>query len=173
MSEVILSEMPGAIDGYGWAEVFDLRWRRISDPVRFGNKVTDLGDRLYGERGAGIVGLAAPTGMQLGTGITTPSKSGGGAAIGTFLSGSSVALVEAPVSSYVSSRRQIQYRVIWGPGVGTHASLTEVVLHNQSVATNAAAPEANTISRSKFATSLNKPSDAYLIVTWLHLLGTP
>ena len=47
------------------------------------NTITELGDRMYGERGAGLGSApAAPTGMKLGSSSTAPAKTGAGAALG-------------------------------------------------------------------------------------------
>src|SRR5215213_1821639 len=60
------------------------------------NVVTDIGDRVYAERGAGLGGApAAPTGMRLGTGSVAagnaPAKTGTGAALTGYLAGSNKA----------------------------------------------------------------------------------
>jgi hypothetical protein len=54
-----------------------------------GNQVTQVGEQMYAERGAGVSGApAAPTGMKLGTGSTAPAKTGAGAALVTYLTNS-------------------------------------------------------------------------------------
>lgn len=169
MHEELASVM--GLRGFGWAELFDLEGNLIDFTV-FENKITDYGDTYYAERGAGLGSHVAVQGMQLGTGTTTASKNGAGAAIGTFISGSSIGFVAGyPTSlSTPGSGDLIQFQVGWNAGIATNGAITEVVLHNQSLATNSGAPVGNTVSRAKFATSLNKLAASVLYVTWNHTL---
>ena len=67
----------------------NVEWEISRDGVvlrsgRSQNLVTQIGDQVYAERGAAIASPpAAPTGMKLGTGSTSASKSGAGAALTT------------------------------------------------------------------------------------------
>src|ERR1700744_4097801 len=80
------------------------------------NIITQVGEQLYGERGAGITTTAVPTGMRLGTGSTSagnaPAKTGTGAALTTYLSGSNKAFdATYPQSSLSpSNTRRITYK---------------------------------------------------------------
>lgn len=158
--------------GWGWADLVDEHGTVV---VRswFDNKITELGDRMYGELGAGITGgPTAPTGMQLGTGSTAASKNGAGAAIGTYIVGSAIGFVSTwPQSTLVSGSRVIQYKCSWAPGVATNSTINEVVLINQSTGTNSAAPAANTVARALFVDRpMNKTSGLSLVVVWQHVL---
>lgn len=134
------------------------------------NLITQVGDQMYGERGAGIGTLAAPTGMRLGSGTTAAAKTGAGAAIVTYITGSSVA-VGTPTSGLNGSSRRITYATTWAAGVATAASITEIVITNESPLTNVAGTAANTISR-VVVTSFAKAAGDSLTVTWTHdLLG--
>jgi len=65
----------------------------LAQEVFFDNLITQVGDQYYGERAAGI---GSPpnqvTGMRLGTGSTAVAKTGAGAAIVTYTTGSNVAI---------------------------------------------------------------------------------
>lgn len=140
----------------------------------FTNLVTQVGDEYYGERAAGIASPPAQvTGMQLGTGTTAVAKTGAGAAVVTYVSGSNVAIDGSfPTSALQGSSRRIQWKTTWGAGVATATGIAEVVLINQSIATNAAAAAADTIARALLSPTVNKGASDTLAVTWNHdLLG--
>jgi hypothetical protein len=106
------------------------------------NLITQVGDQMYAERGAGIMTLAAPTGMRLGIQATptAPSKTGTGAALQAYLAGSSVGFMQTPqpypTSQLSGAARIITYRCEWPAGVATTGSaITEVVLVNGTIAT--------------------------------------
>ncbi len=140
----------------------------LKDEEWIHNLVTDVGDEYYAERAAGI---SSPpdqvTGMQLGSGTTDPSKSGAGAAIGTYISGSNNAID----GSYPQSDNSgvITWRTTWGAGDSTNAAITEAVIINQSIATNSGAAAAATISRTEF-TAKDKQAADTLVITWTHTL---
>lgn len=143
----------------------------------FSNLVTDKGDQYYGERASGI---ASPpnqvTGMKLGTGSTAVAKTGAGAALVTYLSGSHQAIVGGfPTSSQpggAGTARQIQWQSLWGAGVATTASaITEVVIVIDTLA-DATSTAANTICRALLTGISSKGASDTLTVTWNHnLLG--
>lgn len=139
------------------------------------NIVTRVGDQVYGERGAGVSGaLAAPTGMKLGTGSTAVAKTGAGAALVTYLSGSNKAFDGTyPQSSLNGSSRRITYRRTYAAGEATTASpITECVIVNDTIATDATSPEANTIARILVTGISAKAASDTLTATWHHdLLG--
>src|SRR5262245_21565109 len=104
----------GAVDRlglHGWIEV------AVNDELVavVPNLITDIGDQYYGERAAGIGGAPNQvTGMRLGTGSTAPSKTGAGAAIVTYVSGSQKAIDGGfPTSSQpggAGTARRIQWK---------------------------------------------------------------
>jgi len=137
------------------------------------NLVTQVGDEYYGERAAGI---ASPpdqvTGMRLGTGTTAAAKTGAGAAIVTYITGSNQAIEAGfPTSALNGSARRIQWQSIWAAGDSTNSAITEAVITNETALTNVAGTAANTISRVVF-TAVDKGALDTLTVTWSHdLLG--
>lgn len=140
------------------------------------NLVTQVGDQMYGERGAAISGAAAaPTGMRLGTGSTAVAKTGAGAALVTYLAGSNHAFDSTwPQSSLNGAARQIQYKCTYAAGQGTSASpITEAVIVNDTIATDATSTAANTIARILIAGISAKAATDTLTATWNHnLQGT-
>lgn len=139
------------------------------------NIVTQVGDQMYGERGANISGApAAPTGMKLGTGSTAVAKTSTGAALTTYLSGSNKAFDSTfPTSALNSTSRRIQYKRTYAAGEATTASaITEAVIVNDTIATDATSTAANTISRILVTGITGKLSTDVLTATWNHdLLG--
>jgi hypothetical protein len=140
------------------------------------NLVTQVGDQVYGERGAGVTGApAAPTGMRLGTGGTAVAKTGAGAALVTYLAGSNHAFdATYPASSLNGAARQIQYKVTYAAGQATSASpITEAVIVNDTIATDATSTAANTIARILIAGISAKAATDTITATWNHnLQGT-
>ena len=138
------------------------------------NLVTQVGDQIYGERGAGVSGAgAAPTGMHLGTGSTAAAKTGAGAAIVTYLPGSNQAFDGTyPQSALNSTSRRITYRVTYAAGTATTATaITEVAIVNATIATNSTTTAANTMARAIISPGAKAAGDS-LTVTWTHdLLG--
>jgi hypothetical protein len=137
------------------------------------NIVTSTGDRMYAERGAGVVGpLAAPTGMKLGSGTTAPSKTGAGAALVTYLSDSHQAFDSVPVVTANGSGYRVTYTTTYGAGKATTASaITEAVIVNNAL-TDATSTAANTVSRLLVSGLGSKGSTETVVFTWTHdLLG--
>lgn len=139
------------------------------------NLVTQVGDQVYGERGGGVSGApAAPTGMRLGAGSTAVAKTGAGAALVTYLSGSNKAFdATYPQSALNGSSRRITYKRTYAAGEATTASpITEAVIVNDTIATDATSTAANTISRILVTGISAKGASDTLAVTWNHdLLG--
>lgn len=165
------------LTGGGWAEL--RRDGELVDLVVFANLITDVGDEYYGERAANI---SSPpnqvTGMKLGTGSTTPSKTGAGAAIVTYVSSITASkAIEAtwPQSSQpggAGTARQIQWRVTWNAGEATQNGLAEAVVSNQTALADTAGTAADTIARALLSPSINKGASDVLTLTWNHnLLG--
>lgn len=166
-----LSEV-ARISGHGFWELF--REGRKVDEGEFSNLITQVGDQYWGERAAGIGSPPAQvTGMQLGTGTTTPSKTGAGAAIVTLVASSLVAIDGGfPTSALSGSSRRIQWKTTWGAGVATNSAIAEVALVNQSTGTQTVAPAAATIARALLSPVVNKAAGDTLAITWnTDLLG--
>lgn len=156
------------IHGHGVAELRGPDGE-LKQRVEFTNLVTQIGDQYYGERATGVSSPPAQaTGMQLGTGTTTPSKTGAGAAIVTLVTASLVALNGTPASSLSGSARRIQFATTWTAGTATANDIAEVALVNQSTGTQTAAPAANTIARALLSPTVNKAAGDSLTVTWNH-----
>ncbi len=134
------------------------------------NLVTSIGQRYYMERAASIVGApAAITGMKLGTGSTTPAKTGAGAALVTYLANSHQAIDAGfPTSTAVGAAQRITYSCTFAAGKATSAStpITEVVLVNETLADATSAASA-TVARA-LITATTKTDTQILVVTWLH-----
>ncbi|UAJ78299.1 hypothetical protein IT072_02305 [Leifsonia sp. ZF2019] len=135
------------------------------------NLVTAVGDQLYASRGAGLTTSALPTGMKLGTGSTAVAKTGAGAALVTYLSGSNQAFDSTfpSVSGGVAT-----YKVTYAAGTATTASpITEVVIPTDTISTNATSTAANTIARALLTGIGSKGASDTLTITWLHtILGS-
>jgi hypothetical protein len=161
------------VRGHGTVEVFGPDGE-LKQSVPFTNLITQVGEQLYGERGAGITTLAVPTGMALGTGSTAVAKTGAGAALVAGTSGSAQAFDGSfPASSIPGTVRRIQYKVTWAAGTATATGLNEVVIQNGTatvVPTNAATT--NIISRALLSPVVNKGASDSLAVTWNHDIGT-
>ena len=145
----------------------------IKQRVENCNIITQIGDQLYGERGAGIGSPPAlPVGMKLGTGTTAVAKTGAGAALVTYKTGSNIVIDGSfPTSSIPGTVRRIQYRGTWAATVATDAALAEAVIFNDANA-NATSTAAFTISRVLLSPVVNKGAADSLEITWSHDIGT-
>lgn len=115
--------------------------------------------------------LGKVTGLKLGTGTTAVAKTGAGAALVTYKTGTHVAPTSV-ASSLSGSSRRITYVGTWGAGVGTDSALAEVVITNESPISDATSTAAQTISRALLSPTINKGAGDTLVVTWNHdLLG--
>jgi hypothetical protein len=185
MSGIITPERMGLV-GSGFYDLWSeegYKAHMAGDPLakigdllheEFQNLITQVGDEYYGERAAGIASPPAQvTGMQLGTGSTAVAKTGAGAAVVTYTAGSNVAIDGGfPTSALQGSARRIQWKTTWAAGVATATGLAEVVLINQSIATDSGAAAADTIARALLSPTVNKGAADTLAVTWNHdLLG--
>ena len=116
-----------------------------------------------------------PSGMKLGTGSTAVAKTGAGAALVTYLSGSNKAFdATYPQSSIPGSARRITYRRTYAAGEATTASaITEAVIVNDNIiTTDATSTAANTVSRILVTGISAKGASDTLTATWNHdLLG--
>lgn len=136
------------------------------------NLITQIGDQYYGERATGVGSPPSQsTGMKLGTGSTAAAKTGAGAALVTYLTGSNQAFASGPVSSLATASRRITWTATWAAGTATASGIQEVVLVNDS-AVDATSTAANTYSRAVLSPVINKGATDSLTITWQHdLLG--
>jgi hypothetical protein len=146
----------------------------ISYEALLENIITQVGDQMYAEQGAGIgTPPGRPTGMRLGQGTTAPAKTGAGGAIVTYVTASQVAITATfPTSSLNGALRRITWKGDWAAGVATANGIAEAVITNESPLTNVAGTAANTISRVLLAPVVDKGANDTLAITWSHDLGT-
>lgn len=135
------------------------------------NLITAVGDRMYASRGAGLTTSATPTGLKLGTGSTAVAKTGAGAALVTYLSGSNKAFDSTFPSEAAGV---VTYKRTYTPGEATTASpITEVVLPTDAIGTDATSSAANTAARALLSGIGSKGAGDTLTVTWTHtILGS-
>lgn len=139
------------------------------------NLVTQVGDQVFAERGAGIGALAAPTGMRIGTGATAAAKTGAGAAIVTKVTAGNHAFdATFPQSALNGAARRITWKCTYAAGEGTSASnIAEAVLVNDTIASDVATAAANTVARVVFTTLGAKGATDTLTISWtFDLQGT-
>jgi hypothetical protein len=146
----------------------------------FANLITDVGDDYYAKKM--IVGISpaspsAPTaanGMKLGTGTTAASKSGAGAAIVTYISGSNIAFdTSYPQTASLGAGLGVNavYKTTWAAGTATNSAITEAALVTDQ-GTNGAGGTSTTYHRGVF-TAQNKTASDPLAVVWnVKALGT-
>jgi hypothetical protein len=147
---------------------------RVKAAGVFTNLISQTGDRMYNQRGAGVgSAAAAPTGMRLGTGSTAPAKTGSGAAIVTYVSGSHKAFdATYPQEAAQGNGSRATYRCTWPAGTATANGIAEAVVTNESPLTDVAGTAANTVSRALLSPTINKAAGDSLVLTWQHdLLG--
>lgn len=135
------------------------------------NIVTQVGEQMYAERGAGVTSPpAAPTGMKLGTGGGSAAKTGTGAALTTYLAGSNKAFDSTfPQSSLNGLTRRITYKRTYAAGQATSTDpITEAVIVNDTIATDATSSSANTISRILVNGITAKLAGDTLTAIWIH-----
>lgn len=143
----------------------------VKQRVPFTNLITQVGDQVYAEAGSGVDGTPdIPTGMRLGTGgATAPAKTGAGAAIVTYVTGSEKAFdATFPSSALNGSARRITYETTWDPGDATATGIDEVVITNETPLTDVAGTAANTMSRAILSPVVNKGAGDTLTVTYTH-----
>jgi hypothetical protein len=160
-------------DGLIVAELFNDRGELLSR-CEVPNLITNVGDQMYAERGAGIASPPAiPTGMRIGTGTTAVAKSGAGAAIVTKVTAGNLAFdATYPTSALSGSSRVITYKCTYGAGVGTTASpIAEAVIVNDAIATDTATAAANTVARALLTGLGSKGATDTLTLTWTHTLS--
>ncbi len=107
--------------------------------------------------------------MKLGTGTTAAAKSGAGAALVTYESGSNNpfdASFPTTIDETGDTGWSASYKTTWAAGDVTDTALTEAVIVNDA-GTDATSSAANTYARVTF-TAINKTADDSLIITWNH-----
>ncbi|RMH81568.1 MAG: hypothetical protein D6683_04050 [Actinomyces sp.] len=131
------------------------------------NLMTQVGDQWMGERAAGLGTLGAVTGMRLGTGTTAAAKTGAGAAIVTYVTGSAQAIDSGyPTSALNGTARRITYRTTWAAGSATANGIAEAVLTVEATLTDSAGTAADTIARVLLSPTVNKGANDTLELTW-------
>lgn len=114
--------------------------------------------------------LGGAKGMKLGTGSTAVAKTGAGAALVTYLTGSDQAFDATYPQSSLSTGRVITYKVTYAAGTATTASaITEIVIFLDFLA-DSTSTAANTISRALLAGIGSKGASDTLTATWTHTL---
>lgn len=160
--------------GYGIAELRGPSGE-LKQVVPFANLITTAGDEYYAKKG--ITGISpanpsAPTaasGMKLGTGTTAAAKSGAGAALVTYETGSNNPFDSTfPSAAAVGgdSGWNAVYKTTWAAGDVTETALTEVVIVNDA-ATDLTSAAADTYARAVFS-AINKGASDSLAITWTH-----
>lgn len=145
----------------------------IKDERRAGNLITDAGDLYYASMAIALVTPAAPaqptkmTGMKLGTGTTAVAKSGAGAALVTYITGSNNPFdATFPVTVNLGAGLGVngQFRTTWAAGDVTNSAITEAVIVNDA-GTDATSTAGNTSHRIVFS-AINKTAADSLVITW-------
>jgi hypothetical protein len=133
------------------------------------NLITSAGDAMYAGRGAGVAGApAAPTGIKLGAGSTAVAKTGAGAALVTYLTGSNKAF-DSGFPSLAAN--VVTYKRTYAAGEATTASpITEAAVVNDTITTDATSAAANTASRVLLSGIGSKGASDVLTLTWTHTL---
>jgi hypothetical protein len=155
------------IEGFVLCEWFD------EDGVKFHesaqkNLITSYGDSWYIGRAALSSGQpAAATGMKLGTGSTAVAKTGAGAALVTYLSGSNKAF-DATFPSVAANVATYKRTYAAGEATSAGTNITEAVVVNDTIATDATSAVGATISRVLLASPAPKAAGDSLAVTWTH-----
>ena len=121
---------------------------------------------------------AAVRTMKLGTGSTSagnaPAKTGTGAALTGYLTGSNKAFdATFPSSALNGSSRRIQYKRTYAAGEATSASpITEAVIVNETISNDDTSTSGETLARVALSGISAKGASDSLVVTWNHdLLG--
>jgi hypothetical protein len=133
------------------------------------NLVTAVGDQYYAGRAALSTGLPAQvTGFKLGTGSTAVAKTGAGAALVTYLTGSN----KANDSGFpTATGGVVTWKRTYAAGEATTASpITEVVLVTETIANDDTSTAAETIARALLTGIGSKGASDTLTITWSHTL---
>ena len=161
--------------GHGFVRVWDENGN-LKQEVEFDNLLTTSGDKYFAQviakHGGSSDTPTAVNGMKLGTGTTTPAKSGSAAYLGAYISGSQrvfdAGFPAAAAHSGTNAGWDVTYQAYWAAGTATNSAITEVVLVNDA-ATNATSSEANSYARATF-TAVNKAAGDTLTIAWTHTI---
>jgi hypothetical protein len=165
-------EQGSAFTGSVLIQLFD-EHGNLKDERRGGNLITEAGDLYYAGKAIAAISPANPSaptamsGMKLGTGTTAVAKSGAGAALVTYISGSNNAFdATYPVVQNLGAGLGVngQYRTTWAAGDVTNSAITEAVIVNDA-GTDATSTGANTAHRIVFS-AINKTASDSLVITW-------
>lgn len=131
------------------------------------NLVTDYGDQHIARRMFDDA-FDIVTGMRLGTGATAASKSGAGAAIVTYITGSQEALDTAATHSDKGAGlgHRTTHVCTWIAGDVTNGAIAEVVLTDETPLTDTAGVAGDTVARFVFGATIDKQAGDSLEVTW-------
>lgn len=155
------------IQGFVLCEWFDERGRKFHESAQ-SNIITTVGDNFYVNRAAATTGVvAAATGMKLGTGSTATAKTGAGAALVTYLTGSNKAF-DATFPSVALNVATYKRTYAAGEATSAGTNITEAVIVNDTIATDATTAAPNTIARTLLASPAPKAVGDTLTVTWTH-----
>ena len=155
------------IRGHVTAELFD-EYGNLKGFCEAENLITAVGDRLYASRGAGLTTSPLPTGMKLGAGSTAVAKTGAGAALVTYLTGSNKAF-DATFPSEAAG--VVTYKRTYAAGEATTASpITEAVIVTETISNDDTSTAAETISRVLLSGIGSKGASDTLAITWTHTI---
>lgn len=155
------------VEGLLTAEWFDPDGVKYHESVQK-NLITTVGDNYYVGRAVLSSGLPAQiTGMKLGTSSTAPAKTGAGAALVAYLSGSNKAF-DATFPSVAANVATFKRTYAAGEATSAGTNITECVLVTDTIATDATSLAAATISRALFTSPAPKAAGDVLVVTWTH-----
>ena len=157
-----------AIGGNVVVELFGLdgklKYREVGE-----NLVTDYGDEHVGERMYDDT-FDIVTGMRLGDQVApaAASKSGTGAALQAYLTGSNEALDAVPIGVQIAgpSGWRVPHICTWDAGDITDPAISEVVLTDETPLTDVAGVAGDTVARFIFASTIDKQAGDSLVVTW-------
>lgn len=161
------------LEGYIKVTLFD-KFGSVKHEEEISNLITDAGDLYYASKAIAAISPAnpaAPTAvarMKLGTGTTAVAKSGAGAALVTYLSGSTVAFdASYPQTNNLGAGLGVEGRYVttWPAGTATNSAITEAVI--STITADSAGVAADTISRVVF-TAINKGASDVLQIDWRH-----
>ena len=142
---------------------------RIKQVEQGANLITDHGDehaarRLFDDA------IDIVTGMRLGDQVapTAAAKSGAGAAIEAYLTGSNELLDAAATHSDLGggSGYRATYICTWVAGDITDPAISEVVLSDENPLTDVAGAVGDTVARFIFGSTIDKQAGDSLEVTW-------
>lgn len=146
----------------------------VKETQKFHNKITTAGDEFIAKavaRGISPAAPSAPTlpdGMKLGTGTTAASKSGAGAVLGSYISGSNNEFdTSFPAVAAVGTDTgwKVTFKTTWAAGDATNSTINEVaIVNDQADNTNSASTEV--YARAVFSSTVNKAAGDSLVVTW-------